>query len=105
MLKPIRTTIIGGTIFLIPVAIFVAVIGQGLKFAGALSRPLADVLPVDMIGGVAVAEVVTVVFLLLICFLAGLPARVAPAQRAVHVLEANVGSLPTRCSRPRPRAC
>jgi uncharacterized membrane protein len=90
MLKPIRTTIIGGIIFLIPVAIFVAVIGQGLKFAGAISRPVANVLPVDMIGGVAVAQVVTIVFLLLICFLAGLLARVAPAQRAVHALEANV---------------
>jgi hypothetical protein len=38
MLKPIGTTIIGGIIFLISVAIFVAVIGQGLKFAGARSR-------------------------------------------------------------------
>ena len=49
MLKLIRTTIIGGIIFLIPVAIFVALIGQGLKIAGAIAKPVAAVLPVNMI--------------------------------------------------------
>ena len=46
MLKLIRTTIIGGIIFLIPVAIFVAVIGQGLKITGAIAKPVAALLPV-----------------------------------------------------------
>jgi hypothetical protein len=42
MLKLIRTTLIGGIVFLIPIAIFVAVIGQGLKIADrrpSRSRP------------------------------------------------------------------
>jgi uncharacterized membrane protein len=51
MLKLIRTTFIGGIIFLIPVAILVAVIGQGLKIAGVIAKPVAAVLPVNMIGG------------------------------------------------------
>ena len=90
MLKLIRTTLIGGIIFLIPVAILVAVIGQGLKIAGAIAKPVAAVLPVDMIGGVAVAHVLAIVLLLLICFLAGLLARLALARKAVGALEANV---------------
>jgi uncharacterized membrane protein len=90
MLKPIRTTIIGGIIFLIPIAILVAVIGQGLKIAGAIAKPVAAVLPVNMIGGVAVAHVLAIVLLLLICFMAGLLARLALARRAVGALEANV---------------
>ena len=90
MLKLIRTTIIGGIIFLIPVAIFVAVIGQGLKISGAIAKPVAAVLPVNMIGGVAVAHVLAIVLLLLICFMAGLLARLALARRAVGALEANV---------------
>ena len=90
MLKLIRTTIIGGIIFLIPVAILVAVVGQGLKIAVAIAKPVAAVLPVNMIGGVAVAHVLAIVLLLLICFMAGLLARLALARKAVDALEANV---------------
>ena len=90
MLRLIRTTIIGGMIFLIPIAIFVAVIGHGLKITGAIAKPLAAVLPVDMIGRLAVANVLAIVLLLLICFVAGLLARLALARKAVDALEANV---------------
>jgi uncharacterized membrane protein len=90
MLKLIRTTVVGGIIFLIPIAIFVAVIGQGLKITGALAKPVADVLPVNVIGGIATAHVLAVALLLLICFMAGLLARLALARNAVDALEANV---------------
>jgi uncharacterized membrane protein len=90
MLKLIRTTLIGGIIFLIPIAILIAVIGQGLKIAGVIAKPVAAVLPVSMIGGVAVAHVLAILLLLLICFGAGLLARVALARKAVGALEANV---------------
>ena len=90
MLKLIRTTFVGGVIFLIPIAILVAVIGQGLKIAGVIAKPVAAVLPVNMIGGVAVAQVLAIVLLLLVCFGAGLLARVALARKAVGALEANV---------------
>jgi uncharacterized membrane protein len=43
-----------------------------------------------MVGGVAVAEVLAIVLLLLICFMAGLLARLALARKAVDALEANV---------------
>jgi uncharacterized membrane protein len=90
MLKAMRTTLIGGIVFLIPIAIFIAVIGQGLKIADTAAKPVAAVLPVNMIGGVAVAEVLAILLLLLICFIAGLLARLAVARKAVDALEANV---------------
>lgn len=90
MLKVIKTTIMGGILFLVPIAIFIAVIGKGLEFTGAIARPMADVLPVNMVGGVAVAHVLAILLLLLICFLAGLIARAAIARKAVDALEANV---------------
>ena len=90
MLKLVRTTLIGGIIFLIPIAILVAVIGRGLKISGAIANPVADVLPVSMIGGVAVAHVLAIMLLLLICLLAGLLARLALARKAVDSLEVNV---------------
>jgi uncharacterized membrane protein len=90
MLKFIKTTIIGGVVFLLPIAIFVAVIGKGLEVTGAIARPLAAALPVDMIGGIAIARALAIALLLLICFLAGLLARAAIARRLVDGLEANV---------------
>jgi uncharacterized membrane protein len=90
MLKLIRTTMIGGLVFLFPIAIFVAVIGKGLEITAALSGPVARALPVDMVGGVALAHVLAILLLLLICFLAGLLARAALARRVVGALEANV---------------
>jgi uncharacterized membrane protein len=90
MLKLIRTTIIGGIIFLIPIAILVAVIGQGLKIAGVVAKPVANAFPVDMIGGAAVAHALAIALLLLTCFMAGLLARLALARKAVGALEANV---------------
>jgi uncharacterized membrane protein len=90
MLRLIRTTIIGGILFLVPIAILVAAIGKGLEVTGALAKPLVHVLPVDMIGGFAVAQVLAIVLLLLICFVAGLIARAAIARKLVDALEANV---------------
>ena len=90
MLKLIRTTIVGGVIFLIPIAILVAVIGKGLEITGAIGKPIAHLLPVDMIGGFAVAQVLAIVLLLLVCFLAGLLARAAIARKLVDGLEADV---------------
>lgn len=90
MLKFIKTTIIGGIVFLLPIAIFVAVIGKGLEVTHAIVEPLAAALAVEMIGGIAVARALAIVLLLLLCFLAGLLARTVIARRLVGALEANV---------------
>jgi uncharacterized membrane protein len=90
MLKLIRTTIVGGIIFLVPIAIFVAVVGKGLEITGVIAEPIAHFLPVNMIGGLAVAQVLAIVLLLLVCLLAGLLARAAIARKLVYGLEVNV---------------
>ena len=90
MLKLIRTTVVGGIIFLVPVAIFVVVIGKGLELTGVIAKPIAHVLPLDLIGGFAVSQLLAVALLLLVCFLAGLLARAAIARKLVDGLEANV---------------
>jgi uncharacterized membrane protein len=78
------------SIFLIPIVISVAVISKGLEITGVIAKSIAHVLPVDMIGGFAVAQVLAIVLLLLVCFVAGLLARAAIARRLVYGLEANV---------------
>ncbi len=90
MIKLLRTTIVGGIIFLIPIAIFAAVIGKGLELAGVIAKPIAQALPPDVIAGFAVARVLAVILLLVLCFVAGLVARAAIARKLVRDLEANV---------------
>jgi hypothetical protein len=50
----IRTTILGGFLFLFPIVIGVTIIGKALEFINKLSAPLAGLLPIDSNGGLAV---------------------------------------------------
>jgi uncharacterized membrane protein len=83
----IRNTILGGLVFLVPVVIGALVIGQAIEVMLAIAEPMADYLPVDSIAGIALANVIAGIMLILLCFLAGLLARTASAQRIVGKAE------------------
>lgn len=86
----VKTTVIGGILFLVPIVIFIAVIGKALEITGKMATPLAAVLPVDSIGDLAVVHVLALAILVLVCFLAGLTARTVIAKKLVGALELNV---------------
>jgi uncharacterized membrane protein len=86
----IKTTILGGVIFLLPVVILIAIVGKGLEMANKLAKPLAEALPVDSIGDLAIVHLLALAILILICFIAGLVARTSRAKRLVRSLEAGV---------------
>lgn len=86
----VRTTILGGIFFLVPVVFFVAVIGKALDITGNIATPLTAALRVESVGGLAVVEILAVAILVLICFLAGLVARTVIGRKAVEALEAKV---------------
>jgi uncharacterized membrane protein len=84
------TTVIGGVLFLIPVVVLVVVIAKAIGYMMVVAQPMADWLPVDTIGGVALANIIAGVALALVCFLAGLLARHALASALVSRLESRV---------------
>ena len=86
----VKTTLIGGIVFLVPIVIFIAVIGKALEITGKIAAPLAAVLPVDSIGDLAVVHVLAFAILALVCFLAGLTARTVIARKLVETLESSV---------------
>lgn len=86
----VKTTLIGGILFLVPIVIFIAVIGKALEITGKMAAPLAAVLPIDSIGDLAVVHLLALAILVLICFLAGLTARTVIAKKLVEALELNV---------------
>jgi len=83
----LKTTIIGGLVFLVPVVVLVVVIGEAAGIMSVIAEPMADLLPVDSIGGVALANVIALAILVLVCFLAGLVARTKRAQEIANTAE------------------
>ena len=51
-MKFLKTTIIGGLFFLIPVVVVLMVVGKALDVMTAVAEPAAELLPIDSLGGV-----------------------------------------------------
>lgn len=92
--KMIKSTFWGGIFFLVPVVLFVWIIGRALAVIRKLFSPILTRLPeTNLAGIVGVRQLVAIVVLLLICFIAGLLARTRIAQRFLNWLEDNVLGL------------
>jgi uncharacterized membrane protein len=100
MLKFIKTTVLGGIIFLVPVVIFIAIVAKGLEIANKLAAPLAEVLPVHSVGDLAIVHLLALTILILICFISGLVVRTSQAKRLIRKQEAGsrrLGQDPGLC--------
>jgi len=89
-LKYVKTTLIGGLVIVVPLF---ALAWLGKKVVGLLQRmakPLDDLLPMDTVWGVVVADAIAVAVLLVICFVAGLLTRFSFANRFVKKAESGV---------------
>ena len=83
----LKTTLIGGLIFLIPFVILVAVIGKALKVMILFAKPLAQMLPFEAVAGIAVINILAFLVMILLCFFAGLLARSATGRLAFKWLD------------------
>jgi uncharacterized membrane protein len=71
----LRTTVIGGIVFLVPLVIVTVILGKAFRIIKIVTVPLNDLIPIDSVAGFAVLDILTVVTLLLCSFLFGLVAR------------------------------
>ena len=81
MLKFLKTTVLGGIVFLVPLVIFIVVLGKAVILVNQLATPIAATFPAQSVGGLAVVHIVALLLLVFICFLAGLAARTPAAAR------------------------
>ena len=72
IIKPIKATIWGGLLFLVPLTVAIVILGKLFGFMYQLATPFSEWIPLDSIGGIAIANIVTVVLVLMISFVAGL---------------------------------
>lgn len=83
MLKLIRTTLIGGVLFLLALVVVVVVVEKAFQIMKVVATPLGKFFFTDSIAGIAMVEILTVVIMLLCCLIAGLVAR-SPWGRNLH---------------------
>jgi uncharacterized membrane protein len=77
----LSTTVIGGLLVLVPVALLVLILDDVLVMVVELVAPLAEMLPVEKLGGESVATLVALALIVAFCFLVGLLARTAIGSR------------------------
>jgi hypothetical protein len=56
----IKTNLIGGAIFLLPVADLMFVLGEAVDVMLLIAEPMVEFFPVDSIGGVALANLLAI---------------------------------------------
>jgi uncharacterized membrane protein len=82
-----KTTIIGGLLFLLPLVAIVYLLGAALLYTHRIVRPIVRIMPFDSFAGMAMEDVLGVVLLVVVAFLAGLVARTGVGVRMVERTE------------------
>jgi uncharacterized membrane protein len=86
----IKATIAGGILFLIPFGVVVLILAKVFGLVEPFSEALVKRLPISKIAGVGIATITSVIFLLLICLIAGLFIKTTFVQRVIRSLEDHV---------------
>lgn len=86
----LKTTVIGGIVFLVPVIIVVAIFGKALEIMKKVAEPFSALVPIDAVRDIIFVNVIAVALIVLICLLAGFAARTVTAGRLVHILESYI---------------
>ena len=89
-LQFLRTALVGGLLFLVPIVVLVIVLGKALAIVHKVVDPLAERLPVHSIIGLRTPMLLAIAIIVLFCFLAGVLARTALAKKLVRSLETAV---------------
>lgn len=86
----VKTTVIGGLFFLIPLVVLLLILAKAYDVMKAVAHPLNSYLKVDSIAGVAFANLLAILLVIALCFLAGLVARSGFMRRLAGRFERTV---------------
>ena len=94
----LKTTIIGGAVFLLPVALILFILAHALRLAKGIAEPISKFAHLEQLGEVASVSVVTVlsiVVLVLVSFAAGFAARTKTGRQFTQWSENSLlGNVP-----------
>ena len=89
----LKTTAVGGLIFLLPLVVIGALIGQVVPIVLTVAEVLGEWIPVRTVGGISALVAVAIGIVVLACFLAGLAARLSLGKRFSQFIEQNLMML------------
>ena len=81
-----KTTLIGGLLIVLPIYLSILMVGKTLSAIGALLSPVTSAIP----AGAQFRQVIAVLIVLTVCFVAGIIVRTGPGLRAKNALERSV---------------
>jgi uncharacterized membrane protein len=86
----LRTTILGGAFFLMPIVVLAYLLSKAFDLARRGLKPVAKMIPDQMVSGTTVETIMAIGLILVLCFLAGLFARTLFARKITSELESAV---------------
>ena len=93
-MKFLKTTVIGGLLFLLPIVLILVILGHAVQLAVKVAQPIEKFLP-DAVVGVGGITLVAVILLALLSFLAGLFADTLAGHRIMSMFENSLlGGIP-----------
>jgi uncharacterized membrane protein len=81
-----KTTLIGGLLIVLPIYLSILMVGKTLSAIGALLSPVTSAIP----AGAQFRQLIAVLIVLAVCFVAGIIVRTGPGLRAKNALERSV---------------
>ncbi len=81
------TTALGGLVFLVPFVVVIVIGGKALALMRSIAQPIAAQLGIDHIGAVAVIDLLAIVLLVGVCYLAGLLATRGRSHRLQQTID------------------
>lgn len=93
ILKIIKATFLGGILFLVPLVVLLIVLEKGYVIIQKTTLPLVNSFPKVNVLGIAIQELIGILIIILICFVAGVLAKTANAKKLVQKLEDGILSF------------
>ena len=90
----LKTTFLGGLVFLLPLVILFAVIGKAVQIMLLVAKPIDRLIPIETIGGIALVNILAVLAVLLSCLIAGIAAKNLFGKKFLDSLESKLSVIP-----------
>jgi len=70
-----KSTILGGVLFLVPLVVVAIILQKAFEISKKVAAPIDRLIPIESFAGVALANILAVILIVIVCFLAGTIAR------------------------------
>jgi len=86
-MRSIKTNIISGLIFLIPIGVLVIILAKIFSMMAVVAKPLDALIPTTSIGGITTANIIAVLGVLIVCYVFGFVAKSIVGKKIFQVAE------------------